>query len=42
MWPFTKKSKSALPAFNELEVIQLGVGGAPTSGKTVLIDSLFR
>ena len=31
-----------MPGWNDLEIVLLGVGGAPSSGKTVLIDSLFR
>lgn len=37
-----KKKETELPGWNELDIVLLGVGGAPSSGKTVLIDSLFR
>lgn len=40
---FWRKKKQEEPiAFEDIPIIQLGVGGPPSSGKTVLIDALFR
>ncbi|HEY0059679.1 MAG TPA: hypothetical protein VGB56_11110, partial [Flavisolibacter sp.] len=42
MLNFLFRKRKPNPLFEEIPVVTLGVAGAPSSGKTVLIDSLFR